>query len=508
MPTVLHISAAGPVWWKKTAKGWVTAEEPGKDLVKDPVWVMSDLPEETFIEINVPRVFGADRSNFVTRQLASRFPETVFRQALPPRRKGTLMERLAPPVQTLAAVEPGERIHTALKPLTPHNVPIAGVWSTSAILTRLVQRSIFPRDMFVVLRQSTNLRILFLKGRAPVLTRLVRAGETAADQATEIVRTLRHLENTHVIERNAQRFGVLLLGTVEDLSSILTRERLDIVPATPLQGRKFDGNWQPRLFDLLCQSPMGQLAPLSYRASYLTRIVEKTAYIATALILMTTLLMASVSIKDILQTRQEQLQTQTSLNQLTAETNELDLAIQAVGVAPDTVRNALTMDTEEIVSAPDIRTNLVHLSHAIGTIADARLKSLQWQFLEPGVAACAQNETLATTTTATTAAPEPGSTDIQPPERKVELQMTLQLPDGSGPRKTVQQASEMTRQLGQIHGAVILLDPAKTLLVGDIRTNTSPNPTENSRELTWCLTLPGRVPPNTPSNTQSPGSKP
>jgi hypothetical protein len=183
MPTVLHISAAGSVWWTKTAKGWVTADEPGKDPVKDPVWVMSDLPEETFVEINVPRVFGADRSNFVTRQLASRFPETVFRQALPPKRKGTLMERLAPPVQILAAVEPGERIHTALKPL---QVPIAGVWSTSAILTRLVQRSMFPRDMFVVLCQSTHLRILFLKGRAPVLTRLVRAGETAADQASEL----------------------------------------------------------------------------------------------------------------------------------------------------------------------------------------------------------------------------------------------------------------------------------------------------------------------------------
>lgn len=500
MPTVLHISATGSVWWTKTARGWVTADEPGKDpvkdLVKNPVWVMSDLPEETFVEINVPRVFGADRDNFVTRQLASRFPETVFRQALPPKRKGTFMERLAPPVQTLAAVEPGERIHAALKPL---QVPIAGVWSTSAILTRLVQRSIFPRDMFVVLRQSTHLRILFLKGRAPVLTRLVRAGETAADQASEIVRTLRHLENTHVIERNTQRFGVLLLGTVEDLPSILTRERLDIVPATVLQGRKFDGNWQPRLFDLLCQSPMGQLAPLSYRASYLTRLVEKTAYIATALILVTTLLMASVSIKDILQTRQEQAQTQASLNQLTAEINELDLAIQAVGVAPDTVRTALTMDTEEIVSAPDIRANLVPLSHAIGTVAGARLKNLQWQLLEPGVAACTHSETLSAT-----AAPEPEPTQMQPPERKVELQMTLQLPDSSGPRKTVQQASEMTRQLGQMHGAVILIDPAKNMLIGDIRTNTSLNPTESSRELTWCLTLPGRV----PQNTQSAGSKP
>jgi hypothetical protein len=230
--------------------------------------------------------------------------------------------------------------------------------------------------------------------------------------------------------------------------------------------------------------------------------LKKTAYIATALILVTTMLMASVSIKDILQTRQEQVQTQTRLNQLTAEINELDLAIQAVGVAPDTVRNALSMDTEEIVSAPDIRANLVHLSHAIGTMADARLKSLQWQFLEPGVAACASNETLAAA--ATTAAPEPEPTEIQPPERKVELQMTLQLPDNTGPRKTVQQASEMTRQLGQMHGAVILLDPAKTMLISDIRTNTSVNPTENSRELTWCLTLPGRVPQNTPGA----GSKP
>lgn len=80
MATVLHISAAGPVWWEKTAAGWGSASGPGQG----PVWVVTDLAEEAFVEINVPRIFGADRVSYIQRQLASKFPETVFRLALAP----------------------------------------------------------------------------------------------------------------------------------------------------------------------------------------------------------------------------------------------------------------------------------------------------------------------------------------------------------------------------------------------------------------------------------------
>ena len=41
MSTVLHISAAGPVWWEKTAAGWGSASGPGQG----PVWVVTDLAE-------------------------------------------------------------------------------------------------------------------------------------------------------------------------------------------------------------------------------------------------------------------------------------------------------------------------------------------------------------------------------------------------------------------------------------------------------------------------------
>ncbi|MBK6999548.1 MAG: hypothetical protein IPH35_06130 [Rhodoferax sp.] len=484
MPTVLHISAAGAVWWEKTAKGWNTVDGPANH----PVWVMTDLSEETFVEISVPRVFGTDREAYIQRQLASRFPETVFCRALPPRRKGSIMERLAPPMQTLTAIEPGDRIRAALKPL---NVPIAGVWSASAILTQLGRRSSFPRNMFIVLCQSTNLRILFLKERAPVLTRLVRSAQTATDQGAEIVRTLRHLENTHVIERNAQRFGILLLGTVEDLPPILTRDRLDIVPTTVLEGRKFDGDWQSRLFDLVCQSPMGQLAPISYRASYLARNMAKAAYLASALILLGVLWMASASINDILRTQREQTQAQQTLNQLTAQTSELDEAIQAFGVSPDAVRNALALDTDEIVSAPDMQAHLVRLSQAVGAVAGARLKSLQWQLLASGEAACAHTDALVPA-----AVPVPDPADNQPPSRLVELQMALQLPEDSGPRKTALQASEMTRQLAQMEGAAVLIDPTKSLLTGDIHIGSTQSQTDGGRDLTWCLTLPGKTPQN------------
>jgi hypothetical protein len=201
MPTILHINASGLSWWKKTGATWVATPEPTQGYVG----VVTDVAEESFVEINVPRVFGADRKNYVQRQLAIRFADSLFRIALPPLHQGGLMARLAPPQQTLAAVDPGERIQSALQDL---QVSIAGVWSASLLLAQLGKKSTVPANLFIVLCQPSGMRILYLKQRSPVLTRLITATQSTPEQAAEIVRTLRHLENTRVIERENQRLGV------------------------------------------------------------------------------------------------------------------------------------------------------------------------------------------------------------------------------------------------------------------------------------------------------------
>lgn len=477
MAAVLHISVSGSVWWEKSAQGWMSVPGP----VEGPVWVVTDLSEEAFVEITVPRIFGADRSSYVQRQLASRFPESPFRIALPPRSRGGIMERLAPPLQTLTAIEPADRILVALKTL---QAPVVGVWSTSMLLVHLGQKPAMPPNLFVVLCQPASMRILFLKQRSPVLTRLIAATQSAAEQAAEIVRTLRHLENTHVLERGNQRFGVLLMGGSEGLASALSGDRLDVLPPPSAWGSESVPDWTQILFDMVCKGPPGQLAPLSYRAAYLAGGVTKAVRIGVALSVAITLWIASASVSSSIQAQRERTQVQATIDEIASHIVKVDLATEAFGVSPDMVRKALALDAEEIASAPDLELHMAQLSENLGNVPGARLKSMQWQVLNAADVACPQEGTVSA---AGAAAPDP--TSELPPSRKVELQLTLLLVEGIGPRQLAQQAGEFTRLLRQMEGVKVMRDPSRGLRDGDISTGSARTPAD--RDLVWCLTLPG-----------------
>jgi hypothetical protein len=481
MATVLHISAAGTVWWEKSAAGWVSTSGPPKG----PVWVVTDLSEEAFVEINVPRIYGADRVSYIQRQLASRFPETVFRLALAPRVEGSLMDRLAPPVQTFTAVEPGDRVQAALAECSE---PLAGVWSTSMLLAQLGRRTSMPANLFIVLCQAGSMRILFLRQRLPVLTRLIGASAVASEQAAEIVRTLRHLENTRVIERDAQRFGVLLLGGAEGLTAALATDRLDVVEPAAQWNPGADRDWNHLLFDLVCKNPPGQLAPLSFRATYLARNIERVAYLGCAISFALALWFTGGSLSVSLQAQRERAQVQALIDQSTAQLAKIDQSIQTFGVAPELVRQALAVDNEEIEQAPDLQADLQRLSRVIGAVPGARVKTLQWQLLNASESACAK-DALSGVGAAPVAEAVVDAGVEPPPGRKVELQMTVLLAGGLGPRQLENQATSISRQLGQIQGSKVLQDPAKSLHEGDIQTSSAQMQAE--RDLLWCLTLPG-----------------
>lgn len=480
MPTVLHICPNESTWWGKSASGWELATGPSNG----PVWVVTDLSEETFVEIAVPRIFGADRRNFVERQLSSRFPESAFRIALPPRSAGSLMERLAPPVQTLTAVEPADRIVAALQSV---HSPIAGVWSCSMLLTKLGRKSSLPQDLFVVLFQGGSMRILFLKQRAPVLTRMVAAAQTASEQAAEVVRTLRHLENTRVVERGNKRFGVLLLGGAHDLAGALSGERLDILPPIASGGDAFGTPWNHVLFDLACTNPPGQLAPMSFRASFLAIGVTKASRVCVGLTAAIALGLGSNSIVDSLQSQRLGTQVQLQTEQASSEIGKIDLDIQSFGASPDLVRKALALDAEEITSAPDFGENMASLSRVIGGVPGAHLKNMQWQLLNKGEPVCALGAA------AVPAAPPPadGSPD-QPPSRKTELQITVVLGAETQPRLLAQRAAEISRLLKQMSGAVVMVDPAQSVRDGDINVGTAQ--VQNTLDMVWCASLPGALP--------------
>ncbi len=501
MPTILHINASGLSWWKKTGATWVATPEPTQGYVG----VVTDVAEESFVEINVPRVFGADRKNYVQRQLANRFADSLFRIALPPLHQGGLMARLAPPQQTLAAVDPGERIQSALQGL---QVSIAGVWSASLLLAQLGKKSTVPANLFIVLCQPSGMRILYLKQRSPVLTRLITATQSAPEQAAEIVRTLRHLENTRVIERENQRLGVLLLGAAPGLASALAAERLDAVPVPAPWNKGTVADWNHVLFELATKNPPTQLAPLSYRSSYLARKLVLATKVAVVLCAALALWAASGSVITAMQAQTERTTVQTSVQSTAAQVAQADLAIEAFGVSPELVRKAVAIDLEEITNAPSLEDDMVRLSKVIGAIPDARLKSMQWQVLPAGEAACAGVDLGAP---GANAAPVPdpaaGAMPDASPAHAVELQFAVVLSPSNGPRLLAQQATEITRQLGLVKGATLLRDPARLLRQGDINTGSQ---TLASADLLWCATLRGTAPSTisgTPATSATPQAK-
>jgi hypothetical protein len=459
---------------------------------------VTDLAEETFAEITVPRVFGADRKNYVQRQLANRFADSAFRIALPPKSEGGLMSRLAPPHQTLAAIDPGERVQSALQGL---QVSIAGVWSASLLLAQMGKKAAVPANLFIVLCQPSGMRILFLKQRAPVLTRLITATQSAPEQAAEIVRTLRHLENTRVIERENQRFGVLLLGGAPGLAAALAQERLDAVAPPAPWNKGVVPDWNHVLFDLATKNPPSQLAPLSYRYSYLARKLTQATQIAAVLCAAVSLWVASGSITAAMQAQNQRAQVQAQVQSATAQVGQVDQAIDAFGVSPELVRKAVAIDLEEITTAPSLDDDMVRLSQVIGAVPDARLKTMQWQVVPAGEAACAGVD-LGPPGAGTVTTPDVAPN--APPMRMVELQFAVLLSPSNGPRLTAQQASDITRQLGLLKGATVLRDPARLLRQGDINTGTQ---TLSAPDLQWCATLPG-TPPDTPIGTPATSAAP
>ena len=476
MATVLFLNAGGSSWWEKQAGVW--RELPG--ATTDPVRVVTDLTEETLAEISVPRIFGNDRSRFVQRQLVNRFPETLFRTSLDALQSGSLMNRLAPPKQILMAIEPADRINAAMAGIQS---PVMGVWSVSVLLAQMGQAKSLPGTLLIVLGQAASTRIVFMKDRAPVLTRLVAGSSTAAEQAIEVVRTVRHLKNTHVIQHGAGRLSVLLLGTHEGLAAVLARDRIDAVTSPVQRWTDSDGGWRNALFDKVSKSPSGQLAPLALRSSYLAKLVEKGARIAMAACLVVALVTASGSAVSIVGDRGLQAGLNTTASQLATQIVQLDASIAAFGVSPELLRKVLALDTDEIASAPELQSQLVALSRAVASAPSARVHSLQWQVVGAQTTPC-------TLDSAVVSAAAPGTEPAAEPARKVELKLSLVFSADMGPRLLLQQATQMTDQIKAIPGATIVLDPARALREGGIGSATT-GQGDVQRQFAWCVVLPG-----------------
>lgn len=492
MKHLLYLGPDGRQLWCKTTEGWqLTRTEPG-----EPVWVVSDYAEESFAEIEIPRLFGRDRSAFVTRQLLTRFPDTRFRAAIPSPQTGGLMERLAPTRQLLIGINNPERLDSELG-----TRPIAGIWPISQLISLFSQNRKLPAELLVVLPHADALRIVYLRQHTPILTRLAPTSGSTSAQIEEILRTRRYLENTRAIERD-QACPILLLGHSQPFSSQLAAAQFELIPPPAPWDSQPPADWRFPLFDLAVQTPPGQVAPIAQRTDFLAQRLRQTAWVTASVALLAGLWAASDNLSAILATLKQEKLSQIEIQRLTIQKTEVEQKTAGFGVDPELLRRAIALDDEEIVSVPDFRRVLQQLAQAIGAFPELRLKELEWQLLAAGSKPCAKESTLSAPETATSP-PENAGEDPQPaPARRLEISLQIALPDTYGPRDQAQLLRKISQQLGRLAGAKLIHDPASQLERGVLQS--APDGQREKRQ-SWCLTLPGdhRPAPPDPAGTRS-----
>lgn len=481
MKTVLHLTPGGMQLWCKGAPGWQRLDGPARG----PVWVLTDLAEEAFSELTVPRIFGRDRQAFVARQLANRYPDTAYRTMLPTKPTGSLMDRLAPPRQTLLGVDAAARVDAALGTLP---APLVGVWATSMLLALIGSDKTLPADLFVVLPGQDALRIMVMKHRQPVLSRLVAGVSRPGEQVAEVVRTLRHLENTRVLERGVQRRGVLFLGDSAGIEALLAAEQLDLLPWPGVFAKAPPVEWRDALFDLVVKSPAGQLAPLSSRTAYVASQVRRVAYGAAALCALASLWGSAVNLRSMWASQVSAREAQTQAQSLLAQSSQFESRTAGFGVSADLVRRAVALDLQEVTSAPSLHDHLQQLAQAVGQFDGVRLSQLTWRMLPVGSPACPTGPA----GLGAVSEPATAETGTAPAARQVELSLDITLPETLREKAHADMVAALSGELGKQAGVRLLRDPAKGLTQAALSGGGANF--DASKSLAWCLTLPGVIP--------------
>jgi len=473
MKSLLYIGPSGRQFWTRNRQGWqLLADEPAS-----PFWVVTDLAEENFAEINIPRLFGRDRSAFIARQLTTRFPDTPYRSVLPPKQGGSLMDRIAPPRQTLLGISSAGRLDTELEAITS----IVGIWPVSLLLTQIARNKRLPTDLFVVLPEAEALRIVFIKDRAPVLTRLVPSLNEVAAQTEEIIRTHRYLENTRVLQRGT-RVSIMLFGDSREFAAPLSAARLELIPPPAPWDRQPPADWRFPLFDLALRSPPGQIAPLARRAGFLADRLRMAALVVAVSSLVAAAGVASGNLWDIVDTLRDSKQTRLAAQQLDTRIAGIEQRIASTGATPELMRRMIALESQELATVAAFEGQLRRVANIFDDATRLRASNLEWRILAMTDSPCPK--------ALIAAEPAAGTPDAAEPPRRVELSLDLLLPDSDGPRDRAQVLHDVSRRLAQIEGAKLLLDPAKdrgrTALQGGASK-------EAEKTASWCMTLPGNT---------------
>lgn len=473
MKQVLLLTPGERHWWRNDGHQWL----PQAMESDGPIWVITDLAEESLAESKIPRLFGKDRSAFVQRQLAGRYPDTLFRGAMPVQSDDPL-GALVPTRFAMFGIDAADRINVELDGLRGD---LAGVWPISMLVGSLAGNRLLPPDLFVVFPGAGTLRIVYLKKRTPILTRLTLTPDEPRAQIEEIVRTIRHLENAQAVPRDRKAHALLYLGGGETIEPLLAPARLVRVDF-PRKARHQADDWRFLLFDLVIKSPIGQVAPLSRRVRFQSARVKKIARNLAILVTAVGLLAASNNLFGIYRMVEQRMVVAERIQDLDDQIQTLNAQIGRYGVSPELVRKAIALSEAELDSAPAIENHLRVIAQALARDPNVRARELQWRLIQGSVEPCVNS------LAGTANAPDgkaPGA-DI----RRTEMNFEIAIPESYGPRDRALVLRGISEALASTEGVTMLQDANKEQASGSLRGGSI---VSGVTRLGWCLTFPGKL---------------
>jgi hypothetical protein len=301
-----------------------------------------------------------------------------------------------------------------------------------------------------------------------------------------VVRTLRHLENTRVLERGERHHGVLVLGEGTGMADLLAAEKMDLLPwpayvngPTPI--------WPDFLFDRVVKSPEGQLAPLAKRTQFVASELRRGAYGAAGVCMVAAVWASADNLQTMWAAQSQAAQLRAQIQQLQQQGADIDRKMLGFGVTADVVRRAVALDQQEVASAPSMEAHLRQLAAAVGRFPGVHLNQLAWRVLPPGGVACPSTaDNTAQAASPTVATPD---AQAQPSERVVELSLDLSLPESLREKAHLDTVTALSQAKRKMQGATLLRDPAQELTQAAMTGGGSSFDAGKSRA--WCVSLPG-----------------
>jgi hypothetical protein len=444
------ISASGTRTLVRHKSGWQPGEAPARQRRS----VITNLIDESYVAVDLPKLRGADRRSFIDLQLQQRFAETPLRAVLP-------FKATANKDRIVLTGMGNSQAEEEIRAMAEAGVEIMGVWSLPTLLMDALgdHARKLPRALLASLPTPDGLRLLFVLDGQPTLTRLLPASLSAEQENQEIITTRRYLEDSRTIERGSP---LALLALDAPAGQVEALARVGFKPIAPPWGVPRQGTQLDRLLDMSLHAAPGQLAPNTLRERFRVRKMRTLLVAATAGCVGLAALAGVHSAQGTVSTWQRMDQIRKGTQEQRALIAQHNQALESKGVDAELLRVARRLGAEELAPSELPTQALQRVAETLSTRPDLQLERLVWRRTlpaqactkggaggaaeAPAMGAAAPDPLLAATAAA---APAPGSANAPAAVASagLEVRLDLRVPKTDSPVAAAQQRLQLANAM-------------------------------------------------------------